>query len=66
MPVNLNITSARPSAKLSIDSFDLPRTCDSATPNRIEKNTICSTSFRAAASKKLCGTTCSRKLVAVC
>ena len=37
----------------------------SPTANRIEKKTICSTSFCAAASKKLCGTVCSRTLVTV-
>ena len=60
MPVNLNIVSARPSQKPSIASLGRPLTWESATANRIEKNTIWRTSLFAAASKKLCGTRCSR------
>ena len=41
-------------------TFDFPSTRDSATANRIEKNTICSTSLSAAALKKLVGTVCVR------
>ena len=42
-----------------------PCTLDSATAKMIAKNTICSTSFFAAASKKLCGTVCSITPVSV-
>ena len=59
MPTNLNITSESDPQKSSITCFALPFTRDSPTANRMAKNTICSTSLCAAASKKLCGTMCS-------
>ena len=59
MPTNLNITSLRLSQTVSMNVFAGPCTCDSATAKMIAKKTICSTSFFAAASKKLCGTVCS-------
>ncbi len=58
IPVNLNITSATPAQNPTMTSFGLPLTCVSASPNRMDQNTTCSTSFCAAASKKLCGTMC--------
>ena len=58
-PTNLNITSDNDWHSFSMKSFDGPVTRDSATANRIAKNTTWSTSFFAAASKKLCGTMCS-------
>ena len=57
--VNLNITSDSDSQKRSIGSFAAPRTWASAMAKSTEKNTTCSTSFLAAASKKLAGTVCS-------
>ena len=61
MATNLNITSATPSAKARIASLGRPVTWVSAMAKSALQNTTCSTSFRAAASKKLWGTTCSRK-----
>ena len=58
----MNITSESDSQNLSIVSLAGPFTRDNATANRIEKKTIWSTSFFAAASKKLCGTMCSMTL----
>ncbi len=65
-PVNLNITWDKPSQNESIVLLAVPAgTCDSATAKMIAKNTICSTSLFAAASKKLCGTVCSMTLLNV-
>ena len=59
MPTNLNITSDSDSQKSSITCLGFPLTRESPTAKRIAKNTIWSTSFFAAASKKLDGTMCS-------
>ena len=61
IPTNLYITSASPSQNPSIASLGFPRTCVSAIAKRVAQKTTCSTSLSAAASKKLRGTTCSRK-----
>lgn len=61
MATNLNITSATPSAKARIASLGRPLTWVSAMAKSTLQNTAWSTSFRVAASKKLWGTTCSRK-----
>ena len=61
IPTNLNITSISASQTPSITSFGRPRTWVSAMANRVAQKTTCSTSLPAAASKKLWGTTCSRK-----
>ena len=58
-PTNLNITSDSDSLALNMKRLLSPCTRDSATPKRMAKKTTCSTSFFAAASKKLCGTVCS-------
>jgi hypothetical protein len=57
--VNLNITSDRLSRTDSIVTLFCPCTRASATAKMMAKKTIWSTSFAAAASKKLCGTVCS-------
>src|ERR1700694_2573818 len=63
--VNLNITSASPSQNPSTTSLGRPRTCDKPTANSTDQNTTWSTWFWTAASKKLCGTICSRMLANV-
>ena len=60
IPTNLNITSLIACRPPSTIDLDWPSTRDRATAKMIAKKTICSTSFCAAASKKLCGTVCSR------
>ena len=65
IPVNLKITSATASQNPSMVSLGRPRTCVSPIAKRTDHNTICSISLRAAASKKLCGTRCSRTLANV-
>ena len=57
--------SDRLSQNPSIVSFEAFPARESATPKSTEKNTICKTSLFAAASKKLCGTTCSSTPVSV-
>ena len=59
MPTNLNMTSASDSQNSIITCLGRPLTRARPTAKRMEKNTTCSTSFLAAASKKLCGTECS-------
>ena len=65
MFTNLNITSDRLSHALSMNVLLGPCTFESATAKMIAKKTICSTSFFAAASKKLVGTVCSMTPVSV-
>src|SRR5512133_886660 len=56
---NLNITSESASQNWSITCFGRIGTRDSATAKMIDQKTTWSTSFLAAASKKLWGTVCS-------
>ena len=60
MPTKRNITWVSPSQNSSIVSRGLPRTWASAMPNSVAQKTTWSTSFSAAAWKKLVGTMCSR------
>ena len=54
------MTSDSDSQNASMKAFGFAGVRASETANRMAKKTICSTSFVAAASKKLCGTVCSR------
>ena len=56
--VNLNITSASDSQKASMVSFAFPLTRLKPAPKITANTTICSTSFRDAASKNEVGTAC--------
>ncbi len=59
MPTNLNMMSLSDCSQSSMNFLEGPSTRANATAKMIAKKTIWSTSFCAAASKKLCGTVCS-------